>query len=402
MERKIGIAKVLGGILLIVGISIGAGMLALPAATAQGGFIASAVYLLGVWIFMTLGAFFLLEANLRVPSGSNLVSMAEVTLGQWGKIVTWVVYLGLLYCLLAAYIAGGGDVVRGWWAAIGINMPIHWDIIMFVLILGGIVSLGVAAVDKVNRVIMAVKMISLFAVIMGAIFLIEPNHLGGLELEPLLGKLSLFITSFGYAIIIPSLRVYFNDDIKKLRLTILIGSLIPLVIYLIWVAIVFGVLSHAQVMYIAKSDEPITSLVAALASSSHQEWLTAAVTVFTSVCVLTAFLGVSLSLTDFLSDGLRLKRTGRSAVVLSIATFGPPLVCVWFAPSLFILGLSYAGIFCILLLTLLPALMVLFGRKDSVVAKNSIYQVWGGKFLPVTTIIASMLAIVASIYNHLV
>ena len=43
-------SKVLGGILLIVGTSIGGGMLALPLATAEGGFIGALVLLIGFMV----------------------------------------------------------------------------------------------------------------------------------------------------------------------------------------------------------------------------------------------------------------------------------------------------------------------------------------------------------------
>ena len=46
------------------------------------------------------------------------------------------------------------------------------------------------------------------------------------------GTVMILITSFGFAIIVPNLREYFNDDLKALRKVILLGSLIPLLCYL--------------------------------------------------------------------------------------------------------------------------------------------------------------------------
>src|SRR5258708_36317236 len=102
--------KLLGSILLIVGTSIGAGMLALPIATAQLGFIGSLILLFGCWFVMTAGAFLILEVNLWMPQNSNLISMAKATIGPLGQFISWVIYLLLLYSLLCAYIAGGSDL----------------------------------------------------------------------------------------------------------------------------------------------------------------------------------------------------------------------------------------------------------------------------------------------------
>src|SRR5690242_3859221 len=103
-------AKVIGGALLIVGTSIGGGMLALPIATAQSGFLGALLLLFGAWIIMTFGALLILEVNLWFPQDSNLISMVRHTLGRGAEIIAWVCYLLLFYCLLAAYIDGGADV----------------------------------------------------------------------------------------------------------------------------------------------------------------------------------------------------------------------------------------------------------------------------------------------------
>ncbi|HKZ00308.1 MAG TPA: aromatic amino acid transport family protein, partial [Rhabdochlamydiaceae bacterium] len=52
----------LGGILLVAGTSIGVGMLALPVATAAGGFVPSLLIYLICWIFMMCTGLLILEA----------------------------------------------------------------------------------------------------------------------------------------------------------------------------------------------------------------------------------------------------------------------------------------------------------------------------------------------------
>ena len=85
--------KLIGGILLIVGTSIGGGMLALPLSAAPGGFVSSSLLLFGCWLVMTFSAFLILEVNLRFPAGSNFISMAQGTLGKAGAWFAWLIYL---------------------------------------------------------------------------------------------------------------------------------------------------------------------------------------------------------------------------------------------------------------------------------------------------------------------
>ena len=126
--------RMFGGVLLIMGTSIGGGMLALPIVTAQAGFVPAVLLMVGVWFFMTMGAFWLLEVNLYLPERNNLISMARATLGLPGQIVAWLSYLLLLYCLLSAYIAGGGDVTQHLLASLHVSLPYWLSAVVFILV----------------------------------------------------------------------------------------------------------------------------------------------------------------------------------------------------------------------------------------------------------------------------
>src|SRR5579871_6624910 len=106
--------QLIGGILLVAGTSIGAGMLALPVVTAEGGFFPAFFTYLLCWGFMTCTGLLMLEICLEMPPDANLISMAGAYLGRGGKIFAWVLYLFLFYCLTIAYLSGGGGLLRGW------------------------------------------------------------------------------------------------------------------------------------------------------------------------------------------------------------------------------------------------------------------------------------------------
>lgn len=91
--------------MLIVGSTVGAGIIALPVKTAPAGFIPSTVCLVGGWIFMLLASMMIVEVNMFCGAGSNFTSMAEKLLGRKWKLVCGVLYI-LVYCAtLVAYIA---------------------------------------------------------------------------------------------------------------------------------------------------------------------------------------------------------------------------------------------------------------------------------------------------------
>lgn len=393
-------SKLIGGILLIVGTSIGGGMLALPVSTAAAGITSSIVFLVLCWLIMTTGALLILEVNLRLPAGSNMVSMAKATLGLPGQIIAWITYLFLLYTLLAAYISGGSDVFGALLHKIHIDLPNWLTSFLFTLLFSFVIYSGIRAVDYVNRGLMFGKL----GIYLLLVLLISPHvnlpTLSGGSMQAITGSMMVLITSFGFASIVPSLREYFEDDIHTLRKVILLGSLIPLVCYILWEAVIMGVVHREGsdgLIALMESDHATSGLTDALSNAIHSQWITGFFGFFTSICMITAFLGVSLGLFDFLADGLKLKKVGHQGKLTLALTFIPPLVVVVINPGIYLQAISYAGICCVVLLLLLPTLMAWRGRKADTGTDEAIIFIPGGNVcLAIVGIISLGLLILAA------
>ena len=389
-------SKLLGGVLLIVGTSIGGGMLALPVSTAAAGITNAIFFLIFCWLVMTVGALLILEVNLRLPSGSNMVSMAKSTLGLPGEVFAWITYLFLLYTLLAAYISGGGDVLNGLLHKAHIDLPSWLSAFLFTLLFSFVIYNGIRTVDYVNRGLMFGKL----GIYVLLLLIISPHidlqTLSGGSLQAITGSLMILITSFGFASIVPSLREYFEDDTRALRKVILFGSLIPLLCYIFWEAVIMGVVardgSHG-LLALMHSEHATSGLTDALSNAVHNKWITGFFGFFTSICMITAFLGVSLGLFDFLADGLKLKKEGRQGKYTLALTFIPPLAVVLISPGIYLHALSYAGVCCVMLLLLLPAIMAWRGRLSTV---DSVILIPGGNVsLALIGLIAILLLAIA-------
>lgn len=389
-------SKFLGGILLIVGTSIGGGMLALPVANAAVGFWTSSFFLLLCWFIMALGAFFILEVNLYLPPGKNMVSMAASTLGTPGLLVAWLSYLFLLYTLLSAYISGGADVLGGLLNLIHMDAP-GWVLsTLFTLAFGAVVYGGIWHVDVLNRGLMFGKLAVYALLVVFIAPFVRVEHFASGDLPMITSAIMILITSFGFAIIVPNLRDYFNDDIKTLKKVVLIGSLIPLFCYLAWDWVIMGSLpseGEHGLMSLMQDNHTTSSLAAMLSVSVHNSTISSLFNVFTSICMLTAFLGVSLCLMSFLGDGLKMNQRGKQRFGLFLLTFIPPLFIVIYYPGAYIHALSYAGFFCVILLLLLPALMSYVGRKHA----TPVFIVPGGRISQLLVIAAAIALIFVAI-----
>jgi tyrosine-specific transport protein len=375
--------SLLGGILLVVGNVIGAGILALPVATAQLGLPCAIVIIFLFWLLMMLGAYYFLEANLALPAGANLISMSHAALGKWGVCVAWVCNLLVMYSLISAYIAGGGDLIKTNLQYMGITLPTWVASVCFLVFFGFIVSLGIHITDHANRVLMITK-----AVIFGVAVVGISTHFNS-DLVAIVPQQSvsatlliIVITSFGFATLIPSLRSYYQSDIAKIKKIIFWGTLIPLICYVLWIAVVFSVVPYAGangLAQMATSNHPVSALQLALSASLHSPWITQATNMFSAICIITSFLANSISLTDFLADGLALQKNQKKSAWVYVAAYLPAIAAVLFYPKAFLAGLSIAGTLAIIQLLILPGLIVWFLRYSNKNTKPP-YSVIGGKF----------------------
>lgn len=377
-------SKLLGGILLVIGTTIGAGMLALPVATAELGFWGSFGLLTISWLLMTACAFLFLEINLWLPKNTNLISMAGATLGPVAQAVAWFFYLLLLYSLISAYIAGGGDLFHYLLKVQGITISLALASFIFTMVFAMVVFMGIRSVDYVNRGLMTGKLgaFILLVILIAPYISSDKLILGEFSRITSLTSVTVTAVAFGSLMIIPSLRTYFEHDIKSLRKAIFLGMFIPYICYVVWDLVIMGVIPYEgdlSLTNILHSPTSNSDLVQALGIILQQNLVTDLAKFFTSICMTTSFLSISLSLSDFLSDGFKVSKEGKGKFLIFLATFIPPLVVVVFYPDAFIRSLDYAGICVFILMVLMPPMMVWRGRYH--LFKDKQVQIGGGKWL---------------------
>ena len=389
----------MGGILLVAGTTIGAAMLALPVVTGFAGFWPSILFFVFYWIYMTFTALLLLEVNLWMGEHTNLTTMAKKTLGKTWQFLSWIIYLFLLYALTTAYIAGGGQIFLEFFEGITGKTFSHWfGALPLLLVFGFFVYQGARSVDYVNRFLMITLAITFGLIVVILSPHTERNLLGYYDLSALWIGVSIVSTSFGFHIIIPTLNDYLQRDVALIRKVIWIGGAIPLVVYCIWEFLTLGIIPlegpNGLAGGFAKGLDGATLLSMNLGNSR----LGLFTQFFSLLAIITSFLGVSLSLRDFLADGLKIHKNRKGKLILYLLTFVPPFLITLFDHRAFINALEYAGAFGVVtLLGLFPALMVWRGRY----VQNRIgpYRTPGGKVLLSIIIFISVSVITLEIIN---
>lgn len=371
--------KLWGGILLVAGTTIGAAMLAQPVVTGLAGYLPTLVLFSVFWLFMTFTAFLILEVNLWVGAGANIISMAHHTLGRWGEVVSWCAYLFLLYMLTTAYLAGCGPILIDFIAMMtGIHLPYWVAVVPILLLFGAVIFRGTSSVDHLNRIMMVGLAIAYVLMLVFLVPSIDPGRLQFVNWNAFYLTIGLGATSFGFHIVIPTLTTYMQGNVHLMRRAILIGSLIPLGVYLFWETAALGILPLEGPNGILEGFDRGSNGAQMLSAYLNHPFLSVFARLFAFFAILTSFLGVTLSLSDFLSDGLRIPHTSWGKFVVCLLTFIPPLLFTLTDARAFLNALDFAGAFGVmLLLGLLPILMVWTGRYRQ--NRRGVFVTPGGK-----------------------
>ncbi|MCK8072481.1 MULTISPECIES: aromatic amino acid transport family protein [Vibrio] len=374
-------SKVFGSTLIIAGTTIGAGMLALPLASAGIGFSTSLFLMLGLWALMAFTALLMVELHQFAESDATLHTLAHTILGTKGKWIASFAVMFLFYALCAAYIAGGGAQFNQRISDIaGIELNAQITTLLFTLLVAGVVTIGTHSVDKVNRVLFGLKLIAMVLVLSFLAPNITSQYLMSMPLQQglIVAAIPVVFTSFGFHGSIPSIVRYLDGDVRSLRKVMIIGSALPLVIYVFWQSVTLGVISQEQLL----SDTSLGALLVSLSQTVHQSNLSVIVGVFADLALLTSFIGVSLGLFEFMGDSLSKKLGNAKRVKTAAITFLPPLGFALFYPQGFIMALGYAAIALSVLAILLPTVMVYKVRYTDFSVKpqssDASYQVLGG------------------------
>jgi tyrosine-specific transport protein len=392
--------KTWGSIFMIIGTAIGAGMLALPMVTSEMGFYYAIVLFVAGYVFMLLSSYLLLEANFysRITD-ANIISMARERLGVVGQVSAWIFFLLLLYSVAAAYISAGGALMgQVLQEHVFASTPIWVGMLVFMIAFGFIVIFGLQSVDILNRILITVLVGAFIYLMVHIAPKVDPSHFQTGQAIYIWAVIPVVILSFTSSIIIPSLKNYLNNDVKKLSKIIWIGNLVPLIFYIIWEIMIMGVLplqGDVGLAAVEKSTHPVNALTYTLQSSMGIGGIASAVVIFSFCALVTSFLAVSVSLVDFLADGFRIKKNAVGRIYLALMAMMPPLLFALFFPKGFLIALGYAGVFVAILYGILPALMVWKARYHEKIIGP--IRVFGGKTILCVMIAGSILVIITQI-----
>ncbi|KAL9234834.1 hypothetical protein vseg_009659 [Gypsophila vaccaria] len=338
-------------IFLVAGTTVGAGILAIPAVTQESGFLASAVACIGCWAYMVVTGLLVAEVNLNTmcelgSGGVSLVSMARRTLGSVGVQITCWTYIFIHYALLVAYIARSSEIITNY-----LGIPLWESGTIFSLVFGALCYFGSQRfIGTVNGLLVLGIITSFTALVVVASGDLHFESLLKANFEAVPSSIPVIALAFVYQNVVPVLCTNLEGDRSKVRTAVILGTSIPLALFLVWNGVILGTITNLD-SDVGKIVDPLQQL------RSSNGVVGPIVETFSLLAIGTSYIGFVLGLADFLADLLKLP-TGQSKPLPYLITLFPPLLLSLLDPEIFFKALDFAGTYGVLVLFgVLPAAM---------------------------------------------
>ncbi|TYF89502.1 tryptophan permease [Klebsiella grimontii] len=373
--------SLIGGAMIIGGTIIGAGMFSLPVVMSGAWFFWSLLALIFTWFCMLHSGLMILEANLNYHIGASFDTITKDLLGNGWNIINGLTVAFVLYILTYAYISASGSVIQHTFAQMDLAVPARLGGLAFALVVAFIVWLSTKAVSRMTTIVLGAKILTFFMTFGGLMWHVEPAILfnraetNASYLPYVLMTLPFCLASFGYHGNVPSLMKYYGKDPLTIRRCLLLGTLMALVLYIIWLVGTMGNIPRPAFIAIAEKGGNIDVLVQTLSGLLNSSTLDLLLTVFSNFAVASSFLGVTLGLFDYLADLFKFDDSRLGRFKTALVTFLPPIAGGLLWPNGFIYAIGFAGLAATVWAAIVPALLARASRRRF---GSPNYRVWGG------------------------
>jgi tyrosine-specific transport protein len=195
--------KITSSIFFISCTSIGAGILALPCLTVYNGFLYSTMIFTICYFFMTLSAFLMLELTFWFKKSTNIISIINQILGYKWKILVSIIYILLLYSLISAYIIAYTKWMMN--ENITNTKTLVPSISIYIFLIYLIIFHKNKVLNKLNNLLSILLFITYIIILYRCSEYFQIENVKTYNIDNIANILTLAITSFGFAIIIPTL-----------------------------------------------------------------------------------------------------------------------------------------------------------------------------------------------------
>ena len=391
------------GAMIVAGSAIGAGIFSLPIASSGMWFALSILALILVWLVSYLSTLILLEINMHFQPGTSFNTFIKSILGNGWNIVSGLSIGFLMYILLYAYFSAFGSMAGHTFPSVAGSSSQGMLGLALGIVLAAFVGLSTKAVGRLSTILLSAMVVSFVLTISELSFYVKIEHLFETSLSSENWKyfgagLPYYLSACAFTSMVPSLYKYYGKEPITIKKSLLYGAIISLVIYIVWLIISFGVIPRSSFEVISASGGNMGDLVTGFEQNASGSNVKGLLTFFSNFAIISSFLGVGLTLYDYILDRFQLQENIKGKLIAATITFSPPALASFIYPKGFISAIGFAGIVVVFLFFVLPYFMVKSLRKNN---KNNVYQLKGGHALILAVLLVGLAVATCQILSGL-
>lgn len=413
-SRRKDLAKILSASFLITGTTVGGGFLALPSVVKPIGFLPSAYGLFGVWSYLLLESFIVVDClrehhlnqvvkadNSSLSSSSpteysGIAKVASSVFGIYGERFVSFLLVLVVEATLVSQLSRAGSLLS---SSVNVSYRVGCAVSAFsvaLIVFGPQLftlfsstklkssspeSSGLETTSVINSILTSVFFLcAIWLFVCGAKSVSSWSQLlfpiSSVKPVTLLDAIPTFLQLLVYGEILPSVCQLLNYDSKKIKISVFIGSFLPLILEVGWAGLGLAMTSSSS----SSQTDPVDVLLST-GGPVQLPLFTLAIT-----AILTTILGSYLALQSAFDDlhifssvqknktsppnssniipqKQKRKRNLLSSLLLSVF---PALGIASISPDLFLMAIDFAGSFPVLLLWgIAPPLIALKQRRKS-------------------------------------
>lgn len=271
---------------VLIGTIVGAGVFGIPFVAAQSGFLIGAVFLIVLTGVSLLIHLIYGEIVCRTKEKHRLVGYAEYYLGKKGKVVITFSVLFGLYGALLVYIIISGEFLSTIFSPVLGGSAFVYSLIFFAV---GALAIfkGLALIERLELVMALFLILVVFLIFFSGLPNLDVSNLKTINLKYFFLPYGVILWALGGGSAIPEIKEILKKDGKRYKKIIILGTVIPAILYLLFMFIVVGVTGADT------SPEAIEGLIGSLGKG---------------MIILGAIFGALAAMTSFFVVGLVLKK----------------------------------------------------------------------------------------------
>lgn len=363
----------------MVGVIIGAGIFGIPYVVAKAGFLTGAFVILLLGGVVALLYLYLGEVVLRTQGNHQLTGYAERYLGRWGKAAMLFSMVFGLYGAMVAYLLGEGGALSAIFG--GPQLPYT---LAFFVIVSFLLYFGIETLEKSELVTVFLVLLTVFVIMAFTSPHIDTANLRSFDITKSFIPFGVVLFAYLGMVAVPEANEILGKDKKKLKTVLLLGIIIPIIIYLMFTLVVVGSIG-LQGFEMLKDNERIATI--ALGEIIHPKLFIIA-NVFAVFAMFTSFIAVGFALKEMFMYDYAVPQKYAWAITCIV-----PLIIALSGFTNFIQAINVSGVVAGGIDAILILLM--FHKAKKIGNRKPEYTVWGH---PVLSILIGLIFIAGAAF----